>query len=127
MARNQLKLNDEKTKFLVFAPPQLSRKISVSQINIGDCAVSSCSAVLMLTFKALNGLAPDYLKECLVEYQPVTSMRSSQHFSLVVPGTRQQLYGDRAFSSVAPRLWNDLPAEIKATTGMEHYKSTIKT
>ena len=83
--------------------------------------------VLMLTFKAHNSLAPDYLMELLVEYQPVRSLISSQHCSLVVPITRQQLHGDWAFSTVAPRLWDDLSVEIKTATSLGHFKSNIKT
>ena len=81
----------------------------------------------MLTYKALIGLVPDYLMELRVEYQPVRSLRSSQHFSLIVPRTMQRSFGDWAFSTGAPKLWNNLPVEVKETTGLEIFKSTIKT
>ncbi len=67
--------------------------------------------ILMLTYKALHGLAPQYLSELLIPYTPTRDLRSSETGLLTVPLTRLRLMGDRAFSSLAPKLWNSLPIE----------------
>ena len=60
--------------------------------------------VLSLTYKSLNGLAPQYLQD-LITLCPVArpGLRSEQSFQwLVIPFTRKTL-ANRAFSSMAPR------------------------
>ncbi len=61
----------------------------------------------------LHGLAPQYLSELLIPYTPTRDLRSSETGLLTVPLTRLRLMGDRAFSSLAPKLWNSLPIEIR--------------
>ena len=71
--------------------------------------------VLLLTFKALNNLAPPYLSELMVPYNPTRNLRSAsagKHF-LEVPNVRLKSYGDRAFSVAAPKRWNEIPLDIK--------------
>ena len=61
--------------------------------------------VLLLVYKALNGLAPKYIKELLVPYKPRRHLRSEAKGLLDEPRTRLK-FGDRAFSISAPRLDN---------------------
>ena len=56
--------------------------------------------ILLLTHRALNGQAPDYIAHCVSRRQPVRSLR-----------TRRR-WGDRAFSVAAPSLWNALPHHL---------------
>ena len=72
--------------------------------------------ILLLTWRALNNQAPDYLNELLEWYQPYRSLRSSSTSLLRVPRTNLRSYGDRAFSVVAPRLWNELPLAIRQSS-----------
>ncbi len=44
--------------------------------------------ILMLTYKALHGLTPQYLVDLLTPYTPSCNLGSSQHGLLVVPKTR---------------------------------------
>ncbi len=76
--------------------------------------------ILMLTDKALHGLATQYLSALLTLYTPKRLLRSSQAGLLVVPQTRLRSVGDRAFSSYAPRLWNALPLQIKRGTEFKY-------
>ena len=51
----------------------------------------------MLTYKALHGLAPQYLTELLTPYTPKRDLRSSETGLLTVPSTRLRLMGDGFF------------------------------
>ena len=42
---------------------------------------------------------------------------------LAVPGTRLKTYGDRAFSVAAPRLWNQLPPELRGVTSVDQFRT----
>lgn len=59
--------------------------------------------ILLLTFKALNGLAPMYITELLDRYVPPRPLRSSCRGLLKVPRSNTK-YGDRSFSVCAPTL-----------------------
>jgi hypothetical protein len=83
--------------------------------------------VLLLTYKALNGLAPPYLAELLQVYQPTRQLRSASQHLLTVPVARYVTVGDRAFSNNAPKLWNSLPLEVRASTSVGSFKTKLKT
>ena len=60
--------------------------------------------VLSLTYKSLNGMAPQYLQD-LITLCPVarSGLRSEKTFQqLVMPFTKRKTLASRAFSSVAP-------------------------
>ena len=83
--------------------------------------------VILLVFKALNGLAPPYISELLMPYSPARTLRSAEQGLLQVPRTRHKLRGDRAFAIAAPKLWNSLPLPIRAAKNLATFKSLLKT
>lgn len=83
--------------------------------------------ILLLTFKCLNGLAPEYLKELLHVHTPARVLRSANLLLLDVPRSRLKTKGDRAFSVAAPTLWNKLPLHIRTCPTLECFKSLLKT
>lgn len=83
--------------------------------------------VLLLTFKALHGLAPSYLTELIETYTPARSLRSQSKHLLLVPHTRLKSFGDRAFAKAAPVLWNSLPLHIRTCDSLPSFKSLLKT
>ena len=83
--------------------------------------------IALFCFKALNGLAPLYIENLLTSYNPTRSLRSSGKNRLMEPQTRLKTYGDRAFSSSGPRIWNALPLEIRNATSVTVFKSKLKT
>ena len=83
--------------------------------------------ILLLTYKCLHNLAPVYLKCLLHPYVPARSLRSAQQDLLVEPVFRTEKYGKRAFSVLAPRLWNRLPAKIKLARTVGSFKTALKT
>ena len=80
-----------------------------------------------MTFKCLNQLAPSYLTDLLIRYQPLRKLRSSDKELLVQPRCHLKTYGERAFSFIAPKLWNTLTLSIKRCKSIESFKSTLKT
>ena len=82
--------------------------------------------ILLIVYKCLHGEGPSYLSSLLREYCPPRSLRSSNQQMLVVPKTNRR-YGDRAFSVAGPKLWNDLPDEIKNCDSADSFKRSLKT
>ena len=83
--------------------------------------------ILLLTYKAMNCLAPPYISELLNLYCPVRTLRSSESQLLQVPRTFTATYGNRTFSVCAPKLWNSLPFDVKAGPSLSTFKCRLKT
>ena len=71
--------------------------------------------ILLLTFKALYGMAPSYIIDLInVKTNTRYSLRSSEGILLKHPsGRMKKSFGDRSFSVAAPTLWNALPASLR--------------
>ena len=88
--------------------------------------------ILLLTHKAIHGLAPQYIMDLIVIHKPVRCLRSSAADSpLLKPPSlnsiRTATYGDRAFSAAAPTEWNKLPSTLRAITTLDTFKRALKT
>ncbi len=87
--------------------------------------------ILLLTYKPLNGLAPAYLTSLLSRYNPSRSLRSQNSGLLVVPRIEKSTKGGRAFSYLAPKLWNSLPDNggfsVWGSDTLSLFKSRLKT
>lgn len=86
--------------------------------------------ILLITYKALNEMAPAYLKELItvqVSRQPPRKAKDDGAIMLQIPKTRYVKYGDRAFCVIAPKLWNTLPGHIRNCTSVELFKRELKT
>ena len=84
--------------------------------------------VLTLVFKALKGTAPQYLKDMLKLSKSVRLLRSSNmYMKLEIPTVKRESFANRSFSVVGPRLWNDIPNEIKKCINVETFKKQLKT
>ncbi len=71
--------------------------------------------ILLLAYKALNGLAPAYLTSLLSRYNPTRSLRLHNYGLLVVFRIAKSTIGGRAFSHLAPKLWNRLSDNVRGS------------
>ena len=78
--------------------------------------------ILLMTYKALNGLAPSYISE-LIHYNPMSGSRSPSLKTYI----SKTSYGDRAFMCCAAKLWNGLPEDIKSSLSVGLFKIKLKT
>ena len=84
---------------------------------------------LILTFKAIHGLAPKYIIELInIKPRSIYNLRSNQSLLLDPPkGKMLVTLGDRSFSAAAPYLWNSLPAELRDIQSLAIFKCKLKT
>ena len=78
--------------------------------------------ILLITFKALNGLAPSYISD-LIKFNPLSGSRYPSLYTYV----SKTSYGDRSFMCCAAKLWNNLPDEVKNTSSIDIFKIKLKT
>ena len=101
--------------------------ISPALASLPPCISRLDCKVLLLTYKALNGLALNYLKELVVPYCPPRSLRSQSAGLLVIPRISKSTTEGRALCYRAPLLWNNLPASIWGADTLFIFKSRLKT
>ena len=82
--------------------------------------------ILLITYKALNDLAPSYVRDLLTPYTPSRQLRSSSKDLLSIPHFNLKTYGARSFSVAAPTLWNTLPSDIKNSSSVSLFKHKLK-
>ncbi len=82
--------------------------------------------ILLLVFKALHNFAPSYLSSVLAFYNPSRSLRSENLNLLCVVGTKYKQKGNRAFSCVRPKLWNDLLLSVRSVKTLPKFKAMLK-
>lgn len=85
--------------------------------------------ILMIAYKCLNFLAPDYLASLISYRNSNYSLRSVTNLNLEIPLglIPKPTFGRRAFSFYAPYLWNDLPIELKSAPSLDIFKKKLKT
>ena len=82
--------------------------------------------ILLLTYKCLHGLTPEYLADLIQVYKPVRNLRSSAKQKLVPSSVSTTSYGHRSFHRASPELWNKLPLHIKNSRTLNQFKSSLK-
>ena len=83
--------------------------------------------ILLITYKALKGLAPSYICDMLQPLKSTMNLRSSMKGFLSVPPIRLVNYGQRSFSHAAPKLWNELPDTVRYSESLPVFKTRLKT
>ena len=83
--------------------------------------------ILLLTYKALNGMAPEFISDLVQVYVPTRVLRSSSEHRLLLPSSATKFYGDRSFAFASPYLWNRLPTRIRRASSLNMFKSQVKT
>ena len=83
---------------------------------------------LLLVFKALNDLAPKYVRDLVQKKHSTThALRSNNLNLLATKRTIRATYGDRNFMNVAPRLWNAMPESLRCCDNLTSFKRQLKT
>ena len=83
--------------------------------------------ILLLMYKALNGMASKYIADLLQPYTPMKQLRSSSKNLLVTPKSHLKFYCDGSFQIAAPMLWNSLTDGIRSIQNLDVFKNKIKT
>ena len=85
---------------------------------------SICSKAIMM-YKALNGLAPNYLREKLsyVSQRHKHTLRNSD-VNLVSPRPNTE-YGKKCFSYSGATLWNFIPGDIRRSRYLRNFRIKV--
>ena len=81
------------------------------------------------TWKVINDQAPKYIQQLLHRKpQQNHNLRSNSKMLLQEPiSQNKNKFEDRAFSFVAPKLWNKLSDNVRNAITLESFKKNLKT
>ena len=82
--------------------------------------------MLVMTFKCINGLAPSYLAE-LVQPRKRDGRLRQNYAPTLHQGIPKKCIGDSEFGVAAPRLWNELPVNIRASGTLSMFRTCLNT
>ena len=83
--------------------------------------------VIVLTFLAIHGLAPEYLCELISKQPTHRNLRSSKQTLLVQPRSMIKTYGDRTSVVAAPQAWNDIPISLRNIKDITIFERGVET
>ena len=132
-----LRCNESRTQLLAWCVRLVDGSTSLEYCrNYTDWLRQQISfKVLVLTYQALHGTAPQYLTELLSWYQLTRSLRSSDSMLLTAPQRHLRSFGDRLPTehlSVQPldcatvEWTSDLPS-YHSTNNLGSFKGALKT
>ena len=84
--------------------------------------------ILVHVYNCVHGSSPTYLQDLIKLYNSGRKgLRSSQDSTrLSIPKSKRS-FGDKAFSVLGPRLWNDLPIALRTVPTVQSFKKFLKT
>ena len=85
--------------------------------------------IVLMVFKCMNNIAPDYLSSLIKLRSPNKySVRLDNDFYLLEISSFAHLKrAEGAFSYQGPRIWNELPYEIRSLNELSIFKNELKT
>ena len=82
--------------------------------------------ILLMVYKCLHDMAPPYLANVIKPRKTSRSLRSTTMEYLEEQRSRLVTYGDRSFSVAGPKLWNNLPLQIRKSSSIQSFKKELK-
>jgi hypothetical protein len=85
--------------------------------------------ILTYMYNCSVGNAPQYLIELLSIKESKRTLRSSDSSvgCYAIPYNKKKTFSDRSFSTVGPKLWNQLPINIRQSESVVTFKKQLKT
>ena len=83
--------------------------------------------IALLVYKCRCGNVPKYLMDLFKPNKPTRQLRSSYNTTLQPKFCRNELPKSASFSSVAPRIWDYLPLNVRTAGTTYIFKSLLKT
>lgn len=82
---------------------------------------------LSLLFKTLNGKGPDYLRDMFTLISEISD-RNTRTFpsNIWLPNEHISAIHRKSFKFSIPKIWNDLPEDIKSSKTLNTFKSKLK-
>ena len=78
-------------------------------------------------YNCTNNISPSYMKVVFRLSQSNYDLRSKENIALEYSTIHTQFFGKHSLRSLAPRIWNDLPADCRKAVSLNNFKKLINT
>ncbi|KAI5608422.1 hypothetical protein C0J50_21025, partial [Silurus asotus] len=128
--RNMLSISDAEKLVHAF----MTSRLDYCNALLGGCPASLINKLQLVQNAAARVLTKsrkyDHITpilSLLTRYNPPRSLRSQNSGLLVVRRITKSTKGGRAFSHLAPKLWNSLPDGVRGSDTLTQFKCRLKT
>ena len=105
-----------------------SRSALYNELGLDPLSIRRKVHKLILFYKMVHGLAPEYLQELLIpcrQNSNTYSLRHQDDFKFVLPRVKTTAYMNSFLPSTI-KLWNDLPFDIRTLPTVSAFKKSLK-
>ncbi|KAL9976578.1 hypothetical protein ACROYT_G013899 [Oculina patagonica] len=119
------KLNKLHERVLRYVYRDLSSDYSSLANHIGytqeDCRIQD---MLIIVFKAMNGSAPEYLRNLFCIRDNVKNLRGMN--KMVIPKVNTTTFGLKSARYTAVKVWNSIPDTMRTLTSIKAFKKAVR-
>jgi hypothetical protein len=100
----------------------------MKQLNLSNFKERLKYQKSLLMYKAINGDAPDFLKNYITFKSDISqrNLRSSDNLELYIPKPNKHLF-KKSLSYSGPQVWNTLPLNVRQSKSLTEFKRLYKT
>ena len=110
---------------IVYNDFQFSYEDLLHRVNTTTLHIGRMQSIAIETFKCLNGIAPEYIRDLVKLKNNKYNFRYENMLQL--PTVRTSRYGKNSFRFEAARVWHSLPNEIRCANNFEEFKRLVHT
>ena len=110
---------------IVYNDFQSSYEDLLHRVNTTTLHLGRMQSIAIETFKCLNGIAPEYIRDLVKLKDNKYNFRYENMLQL--PTVRTSRYGKNSFRFEAARVWNSLPNEIRCANNFKEFKRLVHT
>lgn len=103
-----------------------SNPLVTVRVSIGVHFQETQNCFSLFSDDLLLSIYPNKQSEFLLPYSPPRALQPSDQQVLNIPRAKLKARCGRAFSVVAPSLWNSLPLQLRAAQNLNHFKTLLK-
>ena len=97
-----------------------------SELERDSMKVKRLKSLCIEIYKTLNDLNPSYMKKVSpikLQNKPVRTVHEKY---LIVPTVKSTTFGTNSLRSMGPKIWNNLPNDLKSSETLSKFKNIIK-
>ena len=110
---------------IVFNDYVSSYESLLNKVKLPTLHMSRLRCIATETYKCINNMTPEYLKDLVEVKQSNYSFRYEN--TVKIPTVRTVTYGQRSFRFESARVWNSLPNEYRTAMSFREFKGLIRT
>ena len=98
----------------------------LNELERDSMKVKRLKSLCIEIYKTLNDLNPSYMKKVFPIKLQNKPVRTFHEKNLIVPTVKSTTFGTNSLRSMGPKIWNNLPNDLKSSETLSKFKNVIK-